>query len=271
MLRRRATGKEKAMKKLLMLSLWGAILPLSVAPVAAQNSVDVLNDGPQPANTTGCAVNPNCIPATWSTTSNAGADITTAISANFVFDSNGGALPTDFPTATTGQICLADTRDLSGTTLFAQIAANCQAAGGVALLLIRDSAVTAPSAIPVFVISTANGDFLRNTVKFNATTGISNFPIRINVAKATPPSNPTGQHNCPDGQAVAAYVGPGTAKYTPNESLCLPAGAGQAVEPSMTVDSQGTIYVESIRGVPGGLDLWRWYKTACPEIGRAHV
>jgi hypothetical protein len=27
----------------------------------------------------------------------------------------------------------------------------------------------------------------------------------------------------------------------------------------MTVDSQGTIYVESIRGVPGGLDLWRWY------------
>src|SRR6202163_2144872 len=30
----------------------------------------------------------------------------------------------------------------------------------------------------------------------------------------------------------------------------------------MTVDSQGTIYVESIRGVPGGLDLWRWYKTA---------
>jgi len=48
----------------------------------------------------------------------------------------------------------------------------------------------------------------------------------------------------------------------PNESLCLPAGAGQAVEPSMTVDSQGTIYVESIRGVPGGLDLWRWYQTA---------
>jgi hypothetical protein len=30
----------------------------------------------------------------------------------------------------------------------------------------------------------------------------------------------------------------------------------------MTVDSKGTIYVESIRGVPGGLDLWRWYKTA---------
>src|SRR5213082_2513243 len=248
------------MKKLRMLSFCGATLLLSAAPLAAQNSVDVLGGGPQPANTTGCAVNPNCIPATWSTTYTAGADIIAAISANFVFDSNGGALPTDFPGATSGRICLADTRDLSGTTLFAQIAANCQAAGGVALLLIRDSAVTAPSAIPVFVISTANGDFLRNTVGYNTTTGVSNYPIRINVAKATPPSNPTGQHNCPNGQAITAYVGTGTATYTANESLCLPAGAGQAVEPSMIVDSQGTIYVESIRGVPGGLDLWRWYQ-----------
>ena len=250
------------MKKLMMLFYWGAILLLSGAPLAAQNSVDILNKGPQPTNTAGCAVNPQCIPAVWSTTSNAGTDISAPITANFVFASNGGALPMDFPSGTRGQICLADTRDLTGTTLFAQIAANCQAAGGLALLLIRDSAVTAPSAIPVFVISTANGDFLRNTVGFNATTGVSNYPIRINVAKATPPANPTGQHNCPNGQAVAAYVGPGTANYNPNESLCLPAGAGQAVEPSMIVDSKGTIYVESIRGVPGGLDLWRWYKTA---------
>jgi len=255
--------EENAMRKLLLLLfLLGAALLLSVAPLAAQNSVDVLGGGPQPANTTGCPMNTDCIPATWSTTSNAGADITMAITANFVFDSNGGALPTDFPAATSGQICLADTRDLTGTTLFAQVAANCQAARGVALLLIRDSAVTAPSTIPVFTISTANGDFLRKTVGFNATTGVSNFQIRINVAVPAVPSNPTGQHNCPNGQAVPAFVGPGTANYTSNESLCLPAGAGQAVEPSMTVDSQGSIYVESIRGVPGGLDLWRWYKTA---------
>src|SRR6266853_6791659 len=253
--------KEKAMKKLLMLSFWGAILLLSVAPLAAQNTVDVIG-GPQPANAAGCAVNPHCIPAVWSTTSNAGSDISAPITANFVFDTNGGASPTDLPTATSGRICLADTRDLTGTTLFSQIAANCQAAGGVALVLIRDSAVTAPAVIPVFVISTANGDFLRNTVGFNATTGVSNYPIRINAAATVPPANPTGQHNCPNGQAVAAYVGPGTANYNPNESLCLPAGAGQAVEPSMIVDSKGTIYVESIRGVPGGLDLWRWYKSA---------
>ena len=176
------------MKKLLMLSFWGTILLLSVAPLAAQNTVDVLNNGPQPANTAGCAVNPNCIPAVWSTTSNAGTDISAAISANFVFASNGGALPTDFPAATSGQVCLADTRDLTGTTLFGQIATYCQAAGGVALLLIRDSAVNAPSAIPVFVISTANGDFLRNTVGFNTTTGVSNFPLRINPAVSAPPA-----------------------------------------------------------------------------------
>jgi hypothetical protein len=254
--------EEKAMKKLLMFFFWGGMFLLSVAPLAAQNSVDVLNSGPQPANTTGCAIDPNCIPATWSTTSNAGSDITMPITAHFVFVPNGGALATDFPPATNGQICLADTRDLTGTTLFAQIAANCQAAGGVALLLIRDSAVNAPSAIPVFTISTTNGDFLKNTVGFNTTTGVSNFPIRINVAVPTTPANPTGQHNCPNGQAVTAFVGAGTAIYIPNESLCLPAGAGQAGEPSLTVDSQGTIYVESIRGVPGGLDLWRWNRAA---------
>src|ERR1700704_1540701 len=124
------------MKKLLTLSFWGAILLLTVAPLAAQNSVDVLNNGPQPVNTAGCAVNPQCIPAIWSTTSNAGTDISAPITANFVFASNGGALPTDFPAATSGRICLADTRDLTGTTVFGQVAANCQAARGVALLLI---------------------------------------------------------------------------------------------------------------------------------------
>src|SRR5438477_1910680 len=150
------------MKTLLMLSYWGAILLIAGIPLAAQNSVDILNNGPQPANTAGCAVNPQCIPAVWSTTSNAGTDISSPITANFVFDTNGGALITDFPAATTGRICLADTRDLTGTTLFAQIATNCQTAQGVALILIRDSGVTAPSAIPVFTVSTANGDFLRN-------------------------------------------------------------------------------------------------------------
>src|SRR5205823_6823328 len=165
---------RRKMKRLMLAFFWGAILLFGLAPAAAQNSVDILRGGPQPANTLGCAVNPNCIPAVWSTTSNSGSDISSPITANFVFAKNGGALATDFPPATSGQICLADTRDLTGTTLFAQIEAFCQTAGGVALLLVRDSAVTAPGAIPVFVISTLNGDFLRNTVGFNATSGVSN-------------------------------------------------------------------------------------------------
>src|SRR3989449_1913243 len=36
---------------------------------------------------------------------------------------------------------------------------------------------------------------------------------------------------------------------------------GQGVEPGDRVDAQGTAYVVSIRGVPGGVDLWRWYST----------
>src|SRR5690348_5895371 len=127
------------MKKLSIFLFWATVLLLTLAlPAAAQNSVDVLGGGPQPANTVGCGGLPNCIPAVWSTTSNAGSDISSAITANFVYDTNGGAAPTDFPPATSGQICFADTAELTGTTLFAQIAANCQAAGGKALLLVRD-------------------------------------------------------------------------------------------------------------------------------------
>ena len=77
------------MKKLML--FLAIMLLVGVAPLEAQNSVDVLGGGPQPANTIGCAVNPDCIPATWSTTSNAGTDITVAITANFVFASGGGA------------------------------------------------------------------------------------------------------------------------------------------------------------------------------------
>lgn len=247
--------------KPMLLPLLGAALLLTTAHLAAQNTVDVLGGGPQPPNTVGCAVNPQCIPALWSTTSNSGSDISAPITANFVFASAGGALATDFPSATRGQICLADTRDLAGTTLFAQVSTNCEAAGGVALLLIRDAAVTAPSAIPVFVVSTSDGDFLRSTVGFDSSTGVSNFPVRINVAVPTAQPNPANEHNCAD-PSVAAYVGAGTANYTPVQSLCLPDAAGMAGEPSMTVDSQGSVYVESIRGVPGGLDFWRWNAAA---------
>jgi hypothetical protein len=89
--------------------------------------------------------------------------------------------------------------------------------------------------------------------------------------------NPAGEHACPSqtgagggAEAIPAFVGPGSDGFSPNQSLCLPQLAPvptglsplafivKGVEPGDRVDSQGTIYVESIRGVPGGVDLWRW-------------
>ncbi len=58
--------------------------------------------------------------------------------------------------------------------------------------------------------------------------------------------------------------------FSPNQELPLPALAPigplplafivRGLEPSLRVDQQGTVYVSSIRGVPGGVDLHRWYQ-----------
>ncbi len=239
------------MKKLLMMLLQVSILLGVAVTVVAQNSVDVLNNGPQPPDAP--------MKAIWSTTSNASPtpqDISAPIVAYFVFVPGGGALATDVPLAAKGNICLIDAKQTPAPTLFAQMAANCAAVGGVATLIFNTSSanITAPATIPVFTMSGTDGLFLENTVGSNVTTQLSNYPIRINVAVA--PANAANQHNCPISQATPTFVGPGTATYTPNESLCIPGSGG---EPSMVIDSQGTIYIESIRGVPGGLDLWRWY------------
>ncbi len=98
---------------------------------------------------------------------------------------------------------------------------------------------------------------------------------RVAAQNANP--NPVNVHGCPSqtgagggAEAIPAFVGTGSDGFSPNQSLCLPAlapvpsGASPlafivgGLEPSDRVDSQGTVYVESIRGVPGGDDLWRW-------------
>jgi hypothetical protein len=91
---------------------------------------------------------------------------------------------------------------------------------------------------------------------------------------------PANEHNCPATTAIPPYVGPGTAAFSRNQNLCLPrlAPVGsvttlgfivQGSEPGDRVDSQGSIYVVSIRGVPGGVDLWRWYPPADGVPNRA--
>src|SRR5713226_7461974 len=89
--------------------------------------------------------------------------------------------------------------------------------------------------------------------------------------------DPANEHACPSqtgagggAEAITAFIGTGSDGFSPNQSLCLPQLAPvptglsplafivKGVEPGDRVDSQGTIYVESIRGVPGGVDLWRW-------------
>ena len=101
---------------------------------------------------------------------------------------------------------------------------------------------------------------------------------QIHVAAQTSNPDPANEHSCPSqtgagggAEAIPAFVGPGIDIFSPNQSLCLPQLAPvptglsplafivQGSEPGIRVDSQGTIYVESIRGVPGGVDLWRWY------------
>jgi hypothetical protein len=100
----------------------------------------------------------------------------------------------------------------------------------------------------------------------------------------TPPGSkaldPANECNCPSltgagnggvapgPEAEPAYIGSGGNGFSRNQSLCLPqlapvgplplAFVVQGVEPGIRVDSQGTIYIDSIRGVPGGGDLWRW-------------
>src|SRR6266404_8684622 len=97
------------------------------------------------------------------------------------------------------------------------------------------------------------------------------------VVAQTAYPDPANEHGCPSQtgagggtEAIPAFVGTGSDGFSPNQSLCLPAlasvpsGASPMAfivgggEPSGRVDSQGTVYVESIRGVPGGDDLWRW-------------
>ncbi len=86
--------------------------------------------------------------------------------------------------------------------------------------------------------------------------------------------------------ALALLIGHGSVLaingFSDNQELPMPALSpigptgvafvNRALEPSVRVDQQGTVYVSSIRGVPGGVDLWRYYATAdgLPGMGSTY-
>src|SRR6266404_2752797 len=71
--------------------------------------------------------------------------------------------------------------------------------------------------------------------------------------------------------ALALLIGYGSVRattgFSDNQEMPLPLLAGQlpvrfivrGLEPSVRVAPDGTVYVSSIRGVPGGVDLHRYY------------
>src|SRR5713101_4392723 len=75
------------------------------------------------------------------------------------------------------------------------------------------------------------------------------------------------------GSALLLHIGSVLAinGFSTNQELPLPALSpigptgvafvNRGLEPSVRVDQQGTVYVSSIRGVPGGVDLHRYYAT----------
>jgi len=162
-----------------------------------------------------CSSLPNCILASFDGSSNShNGDITAPITAKFYYA--GGAQTPVTPSAAAGAICLADIAVCSPGCSAPRVA-NCQAGGGPgnpvrAVLIIRDSGVLTEGTIPVFQISTKDGDFLTNTVQFNASNPLA-LPIRINVALAAPEPHKSAQLCDQSGQP--GIRGPGTANYTP--------------------------------------------------------
>src|SRR3989442_2722518 len=85
--------------------------------------------------------------------------------------------------------------------------------------------------------------------------------------------------------ALALLVGNGSVGaitgFSPNQELPLPllapiANSGvsfivRGLEPGVRVDQQGTVYVDSIPGVPGGFDLHPWTPFVEPPADLDHT
>src|SRR5207245_8402181 len=79
------------------------------------------------------------------------------------------------------------------------------------------------------------------------------------VASATTPEQVHGTLDfvAPPAPRVALTAPGADVRYSPNVTVLAP-GAGRDCEPSIRVDVRGNCYVGGIRGVPAGVDLWRF-------------
>jgi subtilisin family serine protease len=150
-------------------------------PGVFPNSVEVLDALGRPA-----AGTPR-LRAIWAPDSNLRSNITAPISGRYVFAGYADT-PDQVPLIVAGNICLVERGSTvaagdNGTGLFGNKAAQCAAKGATAVLVFNDvpgdlEGVLAPSHLPVFTLSRAEGLYLRDTLGFDIT-GMSRFPIRI--------------------------------------------------------------------------------------------
>lgn len=160
-----------------------------VMSIAASNDSGVYPSGIDVLETLGGPIKPETpkIIADFAGDSNAGMG-PASVSEHYVFAGLADT-PDQVPLEVNGRICLTvrgstvDTEE-GGTGLFANKAANCEAKGAVAMVLYnnepgRPGPILAPSGIPVYSISREDGLFLQD-LGYDAT-GISNFPIRVNL------------------------------------------------------------------------------------------
>lgn len=131
--------------------------------------------------------------ANFAADSNAKQSYTQAVTGHYVYAGLADT-PDQVPVTVLGNICLVKRGSTieaggEGTGLFANKAANCEAKGATAVVIMNDEpgqlgAVLAPAGIPVFTIDRADGRYLRDDLGFDGATGTSRYPIRLDTAQA---------------------------------------------------------------------------------------
>src|SRR2546425_417898 len=225
-------------------------------------STGAQNDGGQPV----APVNPS--PAMKAILMGGAPDVTFPLGQQYVY-AGFADTPNQVPDAVRGRIALASrgsTVDAgaAGTGLFGNKAAEAAAKGAVALLVFNnvdgelEAATTQAAVIPVYGVSKAHGEFLRDTLGFQSPTfdknnpatwgTISIYPVRINLADAATFSASTTGFSSRGPADNFQYVKPDvTAPGLNVYSATIPlggvsTGGGTMSDPSRFISVSGTSF-----------------------------